>query len=275
MIVVSAASGALGRLVVEQLLIRIPAKDIAVAVRSPESVPGFAARGVQIRRGDYDVPGTLPAAFEGADRLLLISSPELDPIRRTGHHRAAVDAARRVGVGAVVYTSFLDADAKADGVTAAHHVTEQALRDSGLGHTLLRHPFYSEAFINAGLTTAVAAGELWDGTDGKGINTASRADLAEAAARVLTEDGHLDRAYDFTGARWTYPELAEVLTQVSGKPVRYRQRPEPTAGIQGWLEHQVRSGALERQTDDLGHVLGRPSTPLHRAVRELVPGSGS
>ncbi|MFD5858293.1 Rossmann-fold NAD(P)-binding domain-containing protein [Streptomyces chartreusis] len=91
---------------------------------------------------------------------------------------------------------------------------------------------------------------------------------------MLTEDGHLDRAYDFTGARWTYPELAEVLTQVHGKPVRYRQRPEPTAGIQGWLEHQVRSGALERQTDDLGHVLGRPPTSLHQAVRELVPASG-
>ncbi|WP_330358118.1 NAD(P)H-binding protein [Streptomyces chartreusis] len=275
MIVVSAASGALGRLVVEQLLIRIPAKDIAVAVRSPESAAGFAARGIQVRRGDYDVPDTLPAAFEGADRLLLISSPELDPVRRTGHHRAAVDAARKVGVGAVVYTSFLDADTKADGVTAAHHVTEQALRDSGLGHTLLRHPFYSEAFLNAGLHSAVAEGELWDGTDGRGINTASRADLAEAAARVLIEDGHLDRAYDFTGARWTYPELAEVLTQVYGKPVRHRQRPEPTPGIQGWLEQQVRSGALERQTDDLGHILGRPPTALHQAVRELVPASGS
>lgn len=275
MIVVSAASGAFGRLVVEQLLTRIPAKDIVLAVRSPESVAGFAAQGIQIRRGDYDVPDSLPTAFEGADRLLLISSPELDPVRRTGHHKAAVDAARKVGVGVVVYTSFLDADTKADGVAAAHHVTERALRDSGLGHTVLRHPFYSEAFLNSGLNGAVAGGELWDGTDGRGINTASRADLAEAAARVLTEDGHLDRAYDFTGARWTYPELAEVLTQVYGKSVRYRQRPEPAPGVQGWLEDQARSGALERQTDDLGHVLGRPPTPLHQAVRELVPTSGS
>ncbi|MEU3982453.1 NAD(P)H-binding protein [Streptomyces sp. NPDC026672] len=275
MIVVAAASGALGRLVVAQLLARIAAKDIVVAVRSPRSVADLAARGVRVRRGDYDVPDTLPTAFEGADRLLLISSPELDTTRRTGHHQAAINAARTAGVGAVVYTSFLDADTKADGVTAAHHATERALRDSGLGHTLLRHPFYSEAFLNSSLNTAVAEGELWDGTDGRGINTASRADLAEAAAQVLTEEGHLDRAYDFTGTRWTHPELAETLAQVHGTPVRHRQRPEPAPGIQGWLEQQVRSGALERQTDDLGHVLGRPPTPLHQAVRQLVPPSSN
>ncbi|MFJ3667099.1 NAD(P)H-binding protein [Streptomyces sp. NPDC090106] len=275
MIVVSAASGALGRLVVERLLSRVPAKDLAVAVRSPDSVAALAARGVEIRRGDYDDPATLTSAFARADRLLLISSPELDPARRIGHHRAALDAAREAGVGAVVYTSFLDADTKPDGLTEAHHVTEQALRDSGLNHTVLRHPFYSEAFLNPGLRTAVAEGELWDGTDGRGINTASRADLAEAAARVLTEDGHLGRSYDFTGTLWTYPELAEVLTQLYGEPVRIRQRAEPAAGIQGWLELQIRSGALERRTEDLGRVLGRAPTALRQAVRELTSTDGS
>ncbi|MEU9383387.1 NAD(P)H-binding protein [Streptomyces sp. NPDC048279] len=214
------------------------------------------------------------AAFKGADRLLLVSSPELDPTRRTGHRRAAVDAARDAGVGAVVYTSFLDAGARADGLTAAHHVTEQALRDSGLPHTLLRHPFYSEAFLNPGLHVAVSDGELSDGTGGHGINTASRADLAEAAARVLTEDHPLGRAYDFTGVRWTFPEPARILSRMHGRPIRHRER-DPLPGVSGWLERQVRSGALERQTDDLTRVLGRPPTSLRQAVGELFPAAGT
>ncbi|MFF3313047.1 NAD(P)H-binding protein [Streptomyces sp. NPDC002952] len=270
MIAVSAASGAFGRLVVDHLLARCPAEEVVVAVRAPDRVADLAARGVQVRRGDYDVPDTLRTAFENADRLLLISSPELDSARRIRQHQGAIEAARAVGVGAVVYTSFLDADTQAEGITEAHHATERALRASGLPHTLLRHPFYSEAFLNSGLHAAVASGALDDATGARGINTASRADLAEAAARVLTEEGHLGRAYDFTGTSWTYPQLAQVLTRVSGTPVLHRVRDSLTTGAQGWLEAQVRGGVLERQTDDLHRVLGHPPTTLDRAVADIL-----
>ncbi|MET7441274.1 NAD(P)H-binding protein [Streptomyces sp. NPDC004082] len=270
MIAVSAASGAFGRLVVDHLLARCPAEEVVVAVRAPDRVADLAARGVQVRRGDYDVPDTLRTAFENADRLLLISSPELDSARRIRQHQSAIEAARAVGVGAVVYTSFLDADTQAEGITGAHHATERALRASGLPHTLLRHPFYSEAFLNSGLHAAIAMGALDDATGARGINTASRADLAEAAARVLTEEGHLGRAYDFTGSLWTYPQLARVLTRVSGTPVLHRVRDSLTTGAQGWLEAQVREGVLERQTDDLHRVLGHPPTTLDQAVAEIL-----
>ncbi|GHA70043.1 MULTISPECIES: NAD(P)H-binding protein [Streptomyces] len=269
MIAVSAASGAFGRLVVDHLLARCPAEEVVVAVRAPDRVADLAARGVQVRRGDYDVPDTLRAAFKNADRLLLISSPELDCARRIRQHQAAIEAARAAGVGAVVYTSFLDADTQAEGVTEAHHATERALQASGLPHTLLRHPFYSEAFLNSGLRAAVVSGALDDATGGRGINTASRSDLAEAAARVLTEDGHLGRAYDFTGILWTYLQLAQVLTRVCGTTVLHRVRDSPTPGAQGWLENQVRRGVLERQTDDLHRVLGHLPTTLDQAVAEI------
>lgn len=193
MIVVSAASGAFGRLVVERLPARHPAGHVGVAVRAPGRVADLAARGVRVRHGDYADP-----------------------------------------------------------------------------HTLLRHPFHSEAFLDPGPRAAVARGELDDGTGGRGINTASRADLAEAAARVLTEDGHLGRAYDFTGTLGTCPELARVLTRVRGTTVVHRARQTPAAGAQGWLEDQVRSGGLERQTDDLHHVLGRPPTTSDQAVTGLL-----
>lgn len=270
MIVVSAASGVLGRLVVDHLLARRPASQLAVAVRAPERAADLAARGVQVRHGDYDAPGTLRTAFQDADRLLLISSPELDPARRVRQHRAAVDAARDAGVGAVAYTSFLDADTRSDGVTAAHHATEHALKAAGLPHTLLRHPFYSEGFLHPALRVARASGEVRDATGGRGLNTATRADLAEAAARILTEDGHTGRAYDFTGSLWTYPELASALTRVCGRPVAHRVRQDRAPGVQGWLEDQIRSGALERQTDDLAHVLRRPPTALDQALGALL-----
>nr|WP_043731360.1 NAD(P)H-binding protein [Streptomyces zinciresistens] len=272
----SAASGAFGRLVLERLSARPGGEEIVAAVRDPGRLGDLAARGVRVRRGDYDDPDTLRTAFAGADRLLLISSPELDTARRIGQHRAAVDAARAAGVGAVVYTSFLGADTGADGLTAAHHATELALASSGLPHTLLRHPFYSEAFLGPALHAAVAAGELADPTGGRGINTASRADLAEAAVRVLTDNQHMGRAYDFTGTRWTYPDLARALSRACGTPVALLPQQDGPGGALGWLYGQVRSGALERHTDDLRDVLGRPPTSLEAAVKAvLAPAPGA
>ncbi|MET8338322.1 NAD(P)H-binding protein [Streptosporangium canum] len=274
MIVVSAASGALGRLVIEQLLTRVPAGEVVAAVRDPGAAADLAARGVQVRRGDYDDPASLREAFGGAGRLLLISSSELDPARRLAQHLAAIDAAGIAGAGALAYTSFLGAGSGGTGVTEAHHATEKAILDSGLPYTMLRHPYYSEAFLNPGLRAAVASGELTDATGGRGLNTASRADLAEAAANVLTGDGHLGRGYDFTGPLWTYPQLARTLAEVSGVPVAHREGPDDASGALRWLNGQVRAGALETQTGDLREVLGRPATTLRQAVTAALRPAG-
>ncbi|WP_327002065.1 NAD(P)H-binding protein [Dactylosporangium sp. NBC_01737] len=191
MIVVTAASGALGRLVVEELLTRFPDRPVAAAVRDPGRCADLTARGVDVRHADYDSPDTLRAALRGADRLLLISSPVMDTEHRTRQHLAAVAAAVDSGVRAVAYTSFLGADAPAAalGPNAAHHTTERALVDSGLAYTILRHPFYTDAFVNGDtLRAAVASGTLVSGTGGRGLNTALRSDLAAAAATVLTDD---------------------------------------------------------------------------------------
>ncbi|MEU8320545.1 NAD(P)H-binding protein [Nonomuraea sp. NPDC048881] len=244
MIVISAASGALGRLVIDRLRTRA---DVVAAVRDPARAP----EGVPVRRGDYDDPASLRTAFEGAARLLLISSPELDPGRRIGHHLAALAAAADVGVGAVVYTSFLDADTVATGMTEAHHATEQALLRSGLPCTILRHPFYSDAFV-----PRVSGGELTGSGGGRGLNTAFRSDLAEAAANVLTGEGHEGRAYDFTGPLWTHPEVARAL----GVP--YREVPDAAPGPMAWLNARIRAGALERQTPDLENILGHPARTM-------------
>ncbi|MEU6743358.1 NAD(P)H-binding protein [Streptosporangium sandarakinum] len=249
MIAVSAASGALGRLVIAHLRARA---EVVAVVRDP----GRAPEGVPVRHGDYDDPASLREAFDGVDRLLLISSPELDTARRIGQHLAAVAAAKDAGVGAVVFTSFLGADTAATGLTEAYHATERAVLDSGLPYTILRHPFYGDPFV-----PRVSGGELTASTGGRGLNTAFRSDLAEAAANVLTGEGHLGRAYDLTGPLWSHPEVAAAL----GVP--YREVPDAGPGAMSWINAQVRAGLLERQTPDLERVLGRPAeTVVSRAL---------
>ncbi|MEU7696340.1 NAD(P)H-binding protein [Microbispora hainanensis] len=253
MIVISAASGALGRLVIESL--RTRTTEVVAAVRDLERAP----EGVPARRGDYDDPASLREAFDGAARLLLISSPELDTPRRIRQHLNAVTAAKEAGVGAVVFTSFLGAGDGATGMTEAYHATEQALISSGLPYTFLRHPFYSDAFV-----PRVVDGEITGSTGGRGLNTAFRSDLAEAAANVLTGEGHLGRAYDFTGPLWTHPEVAEAL----GVP--YREVPDAGPGPMSWINAQIRAGLLEQQTDDLERVLGRPPVTVASHIRSIA-----
>ncbi|WP_426514255.1 NAD(P)H-binding protein [Dactylosporangium sp. McL0621] len=248
-IAVTGATGALGRLVLERLRERVPRERIVAVVRDPGRIDG-----VEARRGDYDEPESLAAAFAGVDRLLLISSPELDPARRVAQHRNAIAAAGHVKL--LAYTSLLGAERAGPGVTEAHHATEALIRAAGVPYTMLRNPFYTEAFAHPGLRER---SELSSGTGGRGLNTATRADLAEAAAAVLTGDGPGGRAHDLTGPLWTYPELAALL----GIP--YRE--EPPAGPMGYLHGLAKAGLLERQTGDLRALLGRAPTGIRAAIR--------
>jgi NAD(P)H dehydrogenase (quinone) len=272
MIVVSAATGQLGRQVVQHLLQLVPPTEVAVVVRSPERAADLADRGVAVRHGDYEEPETLRAALDGADRFLFVSGPLGEG--RVAQQRAVVAAARDAGVGRIAYTSGLGADVVDDGVLGEHHATEEAILASGIPYTVLRHPIYSDFFIGPGLRASIETGELTSSTGTWGLNTATRADLAEAAAVILTDDGHSGRAYDFTGRIWTYPQLADVLTRVSGRTVTYREVPEDD-GIVGMLGlgPVIRSGGFEVQTPDLERVLGRPPTSVDDAVgRALATG---
>ena len=273
MIVVSAATGEFGRLVVDQLLNRVPASDVAVAVRDVHKAADLADRGVQVRYGDYDEPDSLQDSFNGADRLLFISAPSSDSGERMRQHHNVVDAARTSGVGHLVYTSALGADVGNEGGLADHHATEWAIRNSGLPYTIVRHPIYSDWFINSGLRRLIETGEVTSSSEGRGMNTALRADLAEAAAVVLTGQNQLGESYDFTGRRWTFEELAQVLSDISSRTIIHREVDEDE-GIMTMIGPAVRTGIFEYQTDDLERVLGHSSTSLRAAVTEVLQ-SGS
>ena len=182
MYAVTGASGQLGRLVIERLLETVPADRIVAAVRTPAKVRDLAERGVIVREADYSRPETLSTAFEGVDRLLLISSTEV--AGRLPLHRAVIEAARRAEVSLLAFTSMLHASASPARLAIEHRLTEEAISESGLPAVILRNGWYAENHLLA-LPMALAHG-AFVGAAGTGrFSSAARADYATAAAVVL------------------------------------------------------------------------------------------
>jgi len=282
MIAITGASGQLGRLVIEGLLQKLPAGDIVAAVRNPDKVKDFATRGVQVRPADYDQPDTLEKAFQGADKLLLISGSEVG--RRVPQHRAAIDAARRAGVKLIAYTSILHADTSPLPLAAEHKETEALLRASGIPFVLLRNGWYTENYL-ASVPAALQYGVML-GSAGEGrIASAARADYAAAAVAVLAADNQAGRIHELAGDEsYTLAELAAEISRQSGKNVAYQNLPEADfkaallgAGLPEGLatvlaESDVGAskGGLFDDSRQLSRLIGRPTTPLAALVKAAL-----
>lgn len=278
MLIVTGATGQLGRLVIDELLKTVPASQIVAAVRNPEKAADLAARGVQVRHADYDRPETLVPALQGASRLLLISASEVG--RRVPQHRAVIDAAVQAKVPLVVYTSILHAETSPLPLAAEHKETEALLRASGLPVTLLRNGWYTENYT-ASVPVAVQHG-AYLGCAGVGrIASAARADYAVAAARVLTADGQAGRVYELAGdSDWTLADLAAEIARQSDKGVVYRNLLEVEyragllqAGLPDWLaallaesDTGASRGGLFDDSRQLSALIGRPTTPMSVSV---------
>ena len=280
---VTAATGHLGRLVLDALLERGAAPaDVAAVVRTPARAADLAERGFDVREGDYSRPETLPAALAGVERLLLISGSEVG--RRVAQHTAVLDAAREAGVASVAYTSILRGDASPLPLAAEHVATEEALRASGLPTTVLRNGWYVENYT-AQLPQLAAAGELVAAVGDARVSAAPRADYAQAAAAVLTGSGHEGAVYELAGPAATYAELAEALSRAAGTPIAYRAvsgeeltarltaagLDEGTAGFVAALDAGTAEGTLaDTSTGDLRRLIGRPTTPLVEGLRDAL-----
>ncbi len=269
MIAVTGVTGRFGRVVVEDLLTRLPATDLVAVARDPGKAADLAGRGVDVRRGDYDDPESLRTAFDGVDVLLLVSGSDVTPGVRPRQHGAAIDAAKAAGVGRIVYTSAIGS-VGGPGFLADHGATEGLLRDSGVPHTVLRNTFYSDLVLAPGLRDVVAAGELRAADGGQPVNFVSIRDLGLAASVALTGDGHAGVTYELRGPLWTYPDLAAVLSDVSGTPVTYRAVPVADLGEAGFVFDLIASGLFAETSADLEKLLGRPATSLPDAVRAAL-----
>lgn len=278
MIVVTGASGQLGRLVIEALLKKIPAAQIVAAARTPAKIADLATKGVQIRQADYTQPATLDAALVGADKLLLISSSEIG--QRASQHRAVIDAARRAQVGLVAYTSVLHADTSVLGLAGEHRETEAMLAASGLPHVLLRNGWYTENYA-LGIAAALQHGALLGSAGSGRIASAARADYAEAAAAVLTLDGQVGRVYELAGdSAYTLAEFAAELGRQAGKAIAYKDLPEaefkavlvgaglpePVAALLADSDAGAAKGALFDDGRQLSRLIGRPTTALATTI---------
>ena len=241
-IVVTGASGQLGRLIARRLLDLVDPSELVLVSRSPEALGEFSACGVAIRRGDFDAPGSLATAFAGGERLLLMSTDAHG--RRVGQHRAAIAAAKAAAIRHLVYTSMgAPVPGHPFGVLAdEHRESEAAVLESGLVWTILRNQAYADYLI-AGGGAAIARGRLVTNIGEGRIAYVTRDDCARAAAVVLTSEGHADAVFDITGPELlSQGDIAALFTAVSGQPVEVE-----SVDDEAFIQHLIANGADERR----------------------------
>lgn len=278
MIAVTGATGQLGRLVINALLKKVPASEIIAAVRHPEKASDLAALGLQVRKADYSQPATLDAAFQGVDKLLLISSSEVG--QRVTQHTAVINAAKHAGVKLLAYTSLLHADKSVLGLGEEHRATEALLRESGLPVVLLRNGWYTENYA-ASIAPALAHGAFIGAVGNGRIASAAREDYAQAAAAVLTQEGQAGKVYELAGDdSYTLAEFSAEIARQSGKPVVYQDLseadfkqalisaglPEGFASMLADSDAGAAQGGLFDDSHTLSKLIGRPTTPYAKVI---------
>ncbi|MFE6888703.1 SDR family oxidoreductase [Streptomyces sp. NPDC057694] len=282
-LVVTGATGHLGRLVVEGLLAAgVPAGDIAAVVRSQEKGASLAARGVELRIADYSAPATLKDAFRAGDRVLFVSGSEVG--QRAAQHQAVIDAAKEAGVALLAYTGVLGGPDADFTLADEHKVTEQAILESGLPYTFLRNGWYHENYTQ-NLAPVLEHGAVLASAGEGRVASASRADYAAAAVAVLTGEGHENQAYELSGdTAWSLAEYAAEVARQSGKDVVYRDvtpeqnrevlvgagLPAPFADILVDVDAAIAKGLLARGDGSLARLIGRPTTPVADAIAEAL-----
>ncbi|MFF0556208.1 NmrA family NAD(P)-binding protein [Streptomyces sp. NPDC020472] len=283
-IVVTGATGQLGRLVVDALLAAVPAESVAAVVRDKQKAADLAERGVELRIADYSRPETLAEAFAAGDRVLLISGSEVG--QRVAQHAAVIDAAKAAGVAQLAYTGVLGGPEADFTLADEHKATEELILASGLPYTFLRNGWYSENYT-ANLAPVLAHGAVVASAGEGRVASASRADYAAAAAAVLTgpAEEHLNRTYELSGdTAWSFAEYAAEVAAQSGREITYSDVPaathleiltgagvpRPFAEILVDVDRAVAGGALALRTGDLARLTGRPTTPIAASIKEAL-----
>lgn len=282
MIAITGATGLLGQHVIENLLQTVPANQIVAFARDVKKGASLSQKGVLVRQADYNDKASLITALQGVDKLLLISSSEVG--KRTIQHRNVIEAAKSADVQFIAYTSILHADRSPLSLHVEHVETEKMLADSGISYTLLRNGWYTEnylASVPAALEHGVFLGAAGDGK----IASATRADYALAAARVISEEGHIGKVYELAGDEaWTLEQLAKELTKQSGKQVVYNNLSQAdfvaalkTAGLLDKLSNMLADsdigaskGGLFDDSHTLSKLIGRRTTTLAESIKAIL-----
>lgn len=272
---VTAATGQLGRKVIENLKQNVAADQIIALVRNPEKAKDF---GVEVRALDYTRPEQIEDALKGIHKLLLISSNEIG--KRFDQHKNVIDGAKKAGIQSLTYTSVLKADVSTLGLAPEHKQTEEYLKSSGLNYTFLRNGWYIEN-ITSTVNTALQTGAVYGSAGNGKISAASRNDFAKAAAKVLSTEGHDNKIYELGGNAFSLSTYADTIAKASGKEIKYVNLPEeefskvlegtgmPTsmAHLFASIDTEISKGALETDSEDLMHLIGNPLDSLEDEVK--------
>lgn len=279
-ILVTGATGNLGRLVIASLLER--GADPQSIVAGARDTAKAADLGVRVVHLDYTDPESVATAVEGVDTVVLISGSEVG--QRVAQHRAVIEAAKAAGVTKLVYTSAPKATTSDLVLAPEHKATEDLIAAAAVPAVILRNNWYTENYA-ADLARAAETGVLTSGTGDGRVASASRKDFADAAAAVALEDGHLGEVYELGGdVAWDYRELAAAISAVTGREVSYvpvafddqvaalraAGLDEGTAGFVAALDAGIKNGALADTDGTLARLIGRPTTPLVDGLRAIA-----
>lgn len=283
-ILVTGATGKLGTKVVNSLLKTVPASQVIVSVRHPDKAEGFKNQGVEVRQGDFDQPESLVSAFAGVDRLLIIST-DGDNETRIRQHANAVAAALKAQVKFIAYTSVGNAGNNLLQLAQVHRATEAAIIKTGIPYSFLRNNWYLEN--ETGSIQGVLAGAPWVTAAGSGkVGWAAKQDYADAVAAVLSGKGHENTIYELSGKPMTQEELAAILGNLLSKEVMVQQvdsaayadvmkgagLPDFVVNMLVEMQQSISKGALDIESSDFEKLLGRPTTPISKALAEIVSG---
>ena len=282
MIIVTGATGQLGRQIVERLLTRVPADQVGVSVRDPRKAQAFADQGIRVRKGSFTDAASLTHAFEGASQVLIVSVDKMgeEAVRQ---HRAAIDGAAAAGARRILYTSHMGAGASSHFQPCRDHAaTEDALRDSGVPFTSLRNGFYAASAVQF-LGHAMRSGEIALPADGP-VSWTAHADLADAAAVILADEGRFDGPTPpLTAAQaLTLDDIARIATDVTGRTItrstapddRFRQQlvgrgvPAEAADQLLGIFTASRTGEFAAVDPTLATLLGREPITLSAVLRK-------
>lgn len=278
-VAVTGATGHLGRLTIEALRRERPPGSLVAVVRDPARAQDLADDGVRVRVADYEDPAALVQAFADVRVLFFVSGSEVG--RRVRQHRNVVEAAVEAGVDRIVYTSVTRADSSPLVLAPEHRATEEIVRESGVAWTILRVNWFTENYVGT-LQQAAETGEIVAAADAGRVASATRADIADAAAVVLLTDGHEGKVYELGGDQaWSFAELAAAASDVVGREVRYRPVDAATlrtilleAGLDDdaasfvvQLDLDIAAGLLDGPTGGTSALTGRPTTPLVEGLR--------
>lgn len=278
-IAITGATGQLGKIAVEKLKEKTAAENLVALVRTPEKANDL---GIEARAFDYSKPDTLVDSLKGIDKLFLISGNEIG--QREIQHKNVIDAAKQAGVKEIVYTSLLHASTSKMALAPEHLATERYLETSGLTYTILRNGWYTENYAGSIPGSIQAGAFIGSAGDGK-VSSATREDFAEAAAVVLTTNGHENKIYELAGDKaYTLTDLAAEVSKQTGNNLPYQNLTESeytsaliSMGLsEGFAKVLVDSdlnaekGSLYSEDKTLSKLIGRPTTSLEKVVKDFL-----